>query len=64
MNYIVQLKQDNAMFAKRLAAIEQGIMDLRAYLQSSKFASPGELQGYVNVDDVDKRLVEIFTLQV
>jgi hypothetical protein len=52
MNHIKKLQMDLASSRQELQAIKDGIANLRAYLQSSKFHCGDRLDGYVNIEDV------------
>ena len=52
MNYIRQLKSDCSAIERELAALKQGLNDLRHYLHSDKFRCGHSLDSYVNIGDV------------
>lgn len=54
--YVQTLDRERRQAQAELAALEDGLTDLRRYLHSTKFAAPGD--GYVNRDDVLLRLDE------
>jgi hypothetical protein len=58
-NFIKSLQndRDQLMIAKDRA--HEAICDLAQYLQSDKFHCGDELDGYVNVDDVQRYLINI-----
>jgi hypothetical protein len=62
MNYIKQLETKNRATEVELAALKAGITELIQYLNSPKFfpvsGPTSELDGYVNVNDVLRRLSE------
>jgi hypothetical protein len=58
MNYIKKLETTLRSRDFELETLRAGLLDLKVYLTSAKFSSPGELQNYVNVKDVLLRLAE------
>jgi len=52
MNYIKRLQLEAAAAKKELAAVKQGLDDLRSHLASSKFRCGDRLDGYVNISDI------------
>jgi hypothetical protein len=57
--YVRSLDADRRQARAELAAVLDGLNDLRAYLNSPKFRGSSDLRmGYVNVDDVLLRLNE------
>src|SRR6187402_2508368 len=56
MNYITKLKADNAAAEREIAALRTGIAHLKGYLASTKFRCDSELDGYVNINDINSRL--------
>ena len=59
MNYIKSLQNDRNQFDIAVDRAHEAIMDLAGYLNSSKFSCGDDLDGYVNVEDVKSRLINI-----
>lgn len=58
-NYIIQLQEMVETLSSQKRELQDGIKELKSYLQSSKFNCGDELDGYVNIQDVLNRLPEI-----
>jgi hypothetical protein len=58
-NYIIQLQETVETLSSQKRELQDGIKELKSYLQSSKFNCGDELDGYVNIQDVLNRLPEI-----
>jgi hypothetical protein len=58
-NYIKALENDRDQLQMAKDAAHMAICDLAQYLQSDKFRCGDELDGYVNVDDVQRYLINI-----
>jgi hypothetical protein len=59
MNYIKSLQAKVLQQQETISKLEQGIQDLKLYVCLPKFNTPGDLQGYVNTNDVYRRLMDI-----
>jgi len=59
MNHILSLQQQVETFIAQKRELQEGIKELKSYLQSSKFNCGDELDGYVSIQDVLNRLPEI-----
>jgi hypothetical protein len=59
MNYIHKLQETVDTLSSQKRELQDGIKELKSYLQSSKFNCGDELDGYVNIQDVINRLPEI-----
>jgi hypothetical protein len=59
MNYIHKLQETVDTLDSQKRELQDGIKELKSYLQSSKFNCGDELDGYVNIQDVINRLPEI-----
>jgi chromosome segregation ATPase len=57
--YINQLQDTVETLSSQKRELQEGIKELKSYLQSSKFNCGDELDGYVNIQDVLNRLPEI-----
>jgi hypothetical protein len=58
MNHIHKLQAQVRSLKAEQQALQQGITNLVAYLQSNKFRSGDSLDGYVNVQDVFNRIAD------
>lgn len=56
MNYIKRLEQENDGLKGRLTYIRDRLNALEEYLNSDKFHTGHELDGYVNIRDIFLRL--------
>jgi hypothetical protein len=59
MNYIKSLKSDKAQLEMAKDRTGLALSDLAQYLNSKKFSCGDDLDGYVNVDDVKRYLINI-----
>jgi len=59
MNYIKSLKNDKAQLEMAKDRTGLALSDLAQYLNSDKFRCGDDLDGYVNIDDVQRYLVNI-----
>ena len=59
MNYIKRLENEVAGMADMIKELNDGMSELRAYLQSDKFNCGDDLDGYVHINDVLNRLPRI-----
>jgi hypothetical protein len=57
MNYIKRMKKEAKEKDAQIEALEKGLSGILAYIGSDKFRT-GELQGYVNVIDIELRVRE------
>ena len=58
MNYIEILQTQNRALEAERATLANGLVELSQYLSSSKFFHGDSLDGYVQVNDVIRRLAE------
>lgn len=56
--YVRRMDRERREAQAELAALKESLYELKGYLNSPKFRSPSDRQGYVNVDDVLLRLDE------
>lgn len=56
MNHIKRLQESERANLKTIGDMAEQVNDLRMYLQSEKFRCGHELDNYVNINDVLKRL--------
>lgn len=59
MNYILNMQGRVTELKAKVARLEQGLEDIKQYVCSPKFNVPGDLQGYVNTNDVYQRILSI-----
>lgn len=58
MNHISKLQQDKKQLTAQVQALETGMRDLIAFMQTSKFTAVSHLQHYINTGDVTAMLRE------
>lgn len=56
--YVRRLDAERLRVTAELEALQDGLVELRAYLNSEKFRAPSDRQFYVNTEDVLLRLDE------
>lgn len=59
-NHITNLQNQVDNLTSRVNLADDSLQEFRAYLASPKFASDGELQGYISIQDVELRLTNIW----